>query len=265
MPFEYYADLSYASEEQNRKWALIEHRYAAQVSAWVVSGESMVELYLRRNVPVDRIHVLYAGSLPRTAGSVERCLRKRLQIEPASIVLLYQGLIEQKRGIWDVLDVMPFLPSKVHFVVLGFGQNHALQKEVDRRGMQDRVHVVDAVPQKHLLGYTTDADVGIICSKPICESYRHCNPSKLFEYLAAGLPLVVSNLPQLAWYLNKHGLGEVFESGNRQELVRALMRLIQDERYRKSCAENSKRVHETEACWEVQAQKLRDIVVGCLN
>jgi glycosyltransferase involved in cell wall biosynthesis len=158
---------------------------------------------------------------------------------------------------------MQWLPAHVHFVVLGFGpETGDFAGAIRARSLANRVHLLDAVPQNELMSYTCDDDIGIIPIHNMCESYRYCNPGKLFEFLAAGLPLAVSNLDQLQWYVREKGLGEVFPWGSAEGIARALRRLVDDDRYRDECARNCTRVHRAEACWEIQAEKLRSAVLA---
>jgi len=57
-------------------------------------------------------------------------------------------------------------------------------------GVRDRVHFVPNVPLEGLLAYTAEADVGVALFEPSCENYRLTVPNKLFEYLAAGIPVL---------------------------------------------------------------------------
>ena len=126
----------------------------------------------------------------------------------------------------------------------------------------------------HSMGYTvyaaarrvdrmaTLADIGIIPIRNVCESYWNCNPGKLFEYIGAGLPLAVSNLAQLGWYVRSRSLGEVFEPESPRQIASAVTKLAMDFEYRRTCARNAKRIHEDEACWEIQSEYLRNAVLG---
>lgn len=53
-------------------------------------------------------------------------------------------------------------------------------------------------------------------------------PNKLFEYLHAGLPMVVSDMPSMAGMVRRHGWGEVFSAGESQSLADALRRVFAD-------------------------------------
>ncbi len=262
IPFEYYPGVMYADAALSRRWRLLEMRYAPKVSAWISLGEKLSEKYLNEYPSLgDRVHTVYGGC-PTYSNSETRLLRQQISAGPDAVIVLYQGQISKARGLWEVVDAMRLLPSNVHFVAIGRHENAALRAHATSAGVADRVHVLDQVPQHQLLRYTADADIGIIPIQPSCESYRYCNPSKLFEYLAAGLPLAVSSLEQLEWFVTKHGLGEVFRPNSIESIADAIHKLVANPEYRLQCATNSKGLQETEACWDIQAKRLRSAVLG---
>ena len=60
----------------------------------------------------------------------------------------------------------------------------------------------------NLLEITSSADIGIALIKPLSISYRYALPNKLFEYAAAGIPSLASNLPNMQYYIKKYNLGK---------------------------------------------------------
>jgi glycosyltransferase involved in cell wall biosynthesis len=261
MPFEYYPGASYATKELERRWREIERRCSSSVTSWVIAGDKIAERYAGVLAPPELVHVVYNGSPRNHTGGAPK-LRRALNLGPDAKILLYQGSVKAKRGLTDVLDAMSLLPSRVHFAVLGMGELDKLRQDAAARGLAGRVHVLDAVPQAELVDYTKDADVGLIPIRNTCVSYDLCNPGKLFEYLGSSLPLAVSRLTQLEWFVTRHGLGEVFDPESPTTLARAVRRLLEDDSYRESCRERCRQLQQTTVCWEVQAEKLRWAVLG---
>jgi glycosyltransferase involved in cell wall biosynthesis len=111
----------------------------------------------------------------------------------------------------------------VHLAFLGDGLLRDRLAALARRvGVADRVHLVPAVPQADLLGYTRSADLGVIPYRPNCLNNRFCSPNKLFEFIAAGLPIIASDLPELRRFVVGYGIGLV---GN-TESPRALAGMV---------------------------------------
>ena len=261
MPFEYYPGASYATPAEAQAWLAVERECAPHVHSWVVLGDKIAELYAGVLAPPESVHVVYAGWPKSVTGGPPR-LRKAIQAGPEVRTILYQGIVAERRGLWDVLDAMPLLPEWVHFAVLGMGETERLRRDAVNRGLGSRVHVLGTVPQAELIDFAKDADVGIIPIRRIGLSYDLCSPGKLFESIGAGLPLVVSRLRQLEWYVIRHGIGEVFDTQSPEDLARATMALLGDDERRAQCRARCRELQEREACWEIQAQRLQRAVLG---
>jgi glycosyltransferase involved in cell wall biosynthesis len=87
----------------------------------------------------------------------------------------------------------------------GFGER--LAAEIRRRGVSDRVTALASVPLARLLGHTAEADVGVTLLQDTCENHRLALPNKLFEYIAAGVPVVASALPESQRLIDAYGVG----------------------------------------------------------
>jgi glycosyltransferase involved in cell wall biosynthesis len=86
----------------------------------------------------------------------------------------------------------------------------------------DRVHVLPAVPVEALISWTSGADLGVSLLQDTCDNHRLALPNKVFEYLAAGIPVVTSDLPELRRLVLGHGLGWVAPPGDVAALCNAL-------------------------------------------
>jgi len=262
IPHEYYPDLSYGSRRKRERFRETERRHVPRVSAAILLGDKLADEYRARYALGTRAHVVYTG-WPAGPGLSHPVLRARLGLGPDHRIVLYVGVISAKRGLLNVVSAMPLLAQNTVFAILGYGSEvDQVRRHAESLDVADRVRIIPAVPQTELLAYAAGADVGVIPILNVCRSYDLCCPGKLFEYIAAGLPLAVSNLTQLESYVKTRGLGEVFDPEDPRDIARALRKLLDDEEYRRSCAERSRRVQREEACWEIQAARLRSAVFG---
>jgi glycosyltransferase involved in cell wall biosynthesis len=232
------------------------------MSAVVLPGEKIAEDYHRHYGSSGRFQVVY-NSWPTIGENRRRSpLRDVLGAKQLERIILYQGGIKVQRGLVKVVEAMPHLPPDAIFAILGYGPDGStIQERARELGVADRVRILPAVPQRDLIAHTAGADIGIIPILNICRSYDLCSPLKLYEFIAAGLPLAVSNLAQLAWYVRSRALGEVFDPENPREIAHALRHLLEDEAYRAQCAEHSRKTQLCEASWDIQSEKLRKLIL----
>jgi len=143
---------------------------------------------------------------PSTAPGALRRLAGVANGEP---LILHQGAAALDRGCETLVRAVARL-DRGHLVFLGDGDPGVAERlsEIARaEGVTDRVHLVGSVAPERLLTYTRDADVGVSLLQDTCENHRLALPNKVFEYMAAGVPVVVSDLPEVAGLVARHGIG----------------------------------------------------------
>jgi glycosyltransferase involved in cell wall biosynthesis len=134
-------------------------------------------------------------------------LRRELGIGDAPLVL-HQGAVAAGRGCETLLRALCLLPN-AHLLFLGAEGPYAphLRMFAHECGVATRTHMLPPAPPEALLSYTAQADVGVSLLEDSCENHRLALPNKPLEYVAAGLPVVVSDLPEAGRLVREHGIG----------------------------------------------------------
>ena len=118
------------------------------------------------------------------------------------------------------------MPSAV-LVLLGYGP---LQAELEARAADPasggRVRVLPAVPPSELLDWVAAADVVAMPIQPTTLNHRLTTPNKLFEALAAGVPVVASDLPGMAGIVAETGCGLLVDPTDPAALAAALRAIL---------------------------------------
>jgi glycosyltransferase involved in cell wall biosynthesis len=137
-------------------------------------------------------------------------------------ILLYQGILIRGRGIPACLKVLKTY-SEGGLVLLGGGEHESEFREMaNALGITDRVFFAGKVDQTKLLQYTAGADVGLALIDSISSNNMFALPNKLFEYIMAGLPVIVSDLPQMRTIVQKYKVGAVVPENDADAIVRVL-------------------------------------------
>ncbi len=124
-------------------------------------------------------------------------------------LLLYIGAVLPGRGLGAVVNAIVDLHDWA-LVLLG-NHEHSYHGELMAQaralGVAHRIHTLDPVPPDEILDWAQTAQVGVCTIEPISESYRLSLPNKLFEYAFAGVPVLTSDLPEIADMVQRYHLG----------------------------------------------------------
>jgi glycosyltransferase involved in cell wall biosynthesis len=134
-------------------------------------------------------------------------LRAEFGIPEPATLFLYQGLIARARGVELLIDAFSRLGGERHLVLLGGGPETATLRE--RATAVSNVHFKRAVPPSELLRPTSGADVGLCIIDDLCLSYRYCLPNKVFQCFSVGVPVIVTDLPELRATVERYRAGWV--------------------------------------------------------
>jgi glycosyltransferase involved in cell wall biosynthesis len=136
-------------------------------------------------------------------------IRSLLGLPASTAVVLYQGNLMTERGIEQSMDAILEVPDAV-LVLMGYGgSREGYAALAARPPYAGRVHVIDAVAPDALLPWTASADILVMAIQPTTLNHRLTTPQKLFEALAAGVPVVASDLPGMAGVVTATGCGEL--------------------------------------------------------
>jgi glycosyltransferase involved in cell wall biosynthesis len=136
-------------------------------------------------------------------------LRRRIGIAETTALVLHQGAPAPDRGCETLLDAV-MRRSEVRLVFLGDpepGYGARLAAEITARGLGDRVFTLPSLPLSELLAATAEADVGVTLLQDTCENHRLALPNKIFEYIAARIPVIASALPETNRLVCGYGVG----------------------------------------------------------
>ena len=136
-------------------------------------------------------------------------LRASLRIAGDVPLVLHQGAPAPARGCEVLVQALERVPG-AHLAFLGDpepGYAARLSALIAERDMHERVTLLPSVPLEDLLAHTAEADVGVTLLQDTCLNHRLALPNKLFEYIAAGVPVVAAALPETQRLVERHGVG----------------------------------------------------------
>ncbi len=182
-----------------RLMARLERRWIARSAALVTVNESLAAELGRRYAPVGTVVVHNCPPRSEAPAGGPDLIRAATGILADEPIALYHGAFSRHRGLEELAAAVaePGL-ERVHAVFLGYG---GLRTDLDALAAgpvaAGRVHVLAAVPPDELGAWVASADVGVMAIQPSTINHRMSTPNKLFECLAAGVPVVASDFPEM--------------------------------------------------------------------
>jgi len=107
--------------------------------------------------------------------------------------------------------------------------------------------------------YTASADVGIHLIENTCLNHYYCLPNKLFEYMMVGLPVVMSDFPEMGKVVREAQVGLLVDPADPVQVAEALERLLSDERLRRRFSEHGLKAAKEQYNWERESSKLEQV------
>jgi glycosyltransferase involved in cell wall biosynthesis len=185
--------------------------------------------------------------------------RRPLSSPPTAV---YVGGLTRNRGLEQCIAALAQLPE-IRLRAIGPGAPAyrevllALARELR---VAARVTIEEPVAPDQVVGTIADADVGLAMIQPSCLSYELSLPNKLFEYLAAGLPILGSDAPVIASFVTDHGIGAAARATDPADIATKLAAILEpaeNDRLRAASA----RARE-ELSWDEESRLLISVYEG---
>ena len=239
-----------------------EGRLARSVSA-VITVNAGVGQVLTSRYALQRLVVVHnCPDAARRDALRTSVVREAAGIPDGAPILLHHGRMGAGRGVEQLIKAL-LLPGleTVHLVLMGFGEKRLDYLEIgSAEQFGGRVHLLDAVPPAVLLDWVASADIAVMPIQGSTMNLYLSTPNKLFESLAAGVPVVASDFPAMRQVVTGIGdgpLGALCQPSSPSSIadaVASLLRLPPDEMaaLRQRCL----RAATTTWNWETESAKL---------
>ena len=203
-------------------WLWLEKFFIGWPSAWMTVSASIakaynerygIEMEIVRNFPEIRDA---EGEIPEDK-KIEKNGRR---------LIIYQGSVNVDRGLAEMMDAMEDLPD-FELLICGDGDVYGeLQQKKKSLPSGERIRFTGRIALEELHYYTAQADLGISIEKLRGLSYSFALPNKVFDYLQAGLPVLVSALPEVMNLNDDYHFAQVIKKVEPQSIVNAVKDLF---------------------------------------
>lgn len=167
----------------------------------------------------------------------------------------YVGAISRIRGILEVVQAMGQVESAVRLQLGGrFSEEDDFLAAREKHGWS-RVDYLGYIDRSRVRAVLKDAVAGLVVHHPVV-NYVDGLPTKMFEYMSAGLPVIASNFPLLRDIIEGNRCGLCVDPLNPQAIADAIDYMVTHPAEAEDMGRNGKRAVQDKYNWEIEEQKL---------
>jgi len=236
-------------------WRAIEKRTVPKVDRMYTVNESIAELYRKeyeREVLVVRNISDFKG-LPKPKTRTELGLP-----EDQKIVIMQGAGINIQRGAEELIAAIPLLKSTTLIFVGDGDVIPQLKVQVKKMDLTARVLFFGKRPYDELMQFTLASDLGVSIDKNTNINYRFSLPNKIFDYIHAGIPLLVSDLPEVKRVVKTHEVGLVIDSHEPAEIAHKISAILDHPEKVKKFRANAQKASKS-LTWAQECETLKRI------
>lgn len=172
--------------------------------------------------------------------------------------LLYQGVLNEGRGLETLIEAMPLIPE-IELRIVGWGDiGTKLREQASASAAADRIHFMGWITPPQLQQVTAGAALGINLLDGSSLSYKYSLANKFFDYMHAGVPSVNIDFPEYRSIIDKYPVGILVHDLNHVSLAQYISEIIVDEphmfRMKRACEDARQKY-----CWQQESLILKDL------
>ena len=246
-------------ELQNRPfvrgvWRRIEKTIFPDLKHVMTVSEPIASIYEKQYT----VSPVVVRNLSRNAGEIIPFSRDKLGVPPDDLLAIIQGTgINKDKGAEELIEAIA-MTEGVSLLVVGSGDVvPGLKEKVQYLNIGQKVRFVPSVAWDILLKYTKAADVGMCIEKDTNVNYHFSLPNKLFDYIAAGIPVIASDLPETRKIIIENDCGIIIPGVTPEQISDKFCELIKNPdklaEYKIKAIKASEKLN-----WENESLKVRE-------
>ncbi|HAH56860.1 MAG: glycosyltransferase [Lentimicrobium sp.] len=236
-------------------WQRIEGFIFPKLGDIITVNDSIARLYEKKyGKPV---HVV--RNIPRSRVSKLKTSRQELGLPNDQWIVILQGAgLNIQRGAEEAIEAMAYLQNTLLLIIGSGDVIQTLKIRAAQPEIAGKVMFRDKMPYAQLMAYTSNADLGLTLDKDTNLNYRFSLPNKLFDYIHARIPVLASNLPEIARIIKIYNIGRITDNHDPKKLALIMEEMLHIETDRNKWKEGLNRAAR-ELTWENEEKKLHKI------
>ncbi len=245
----------------SRATLIIEKWAWKRIDLLISVSESINDWYVQNLGPKSNLLILNSPETPTgiaddgIVGVQGKYFHSLYGIPTEKKVFIYIGILSEGRGIDLCLQAFASEAVDAHVVFMGYGP---LKSKIESLAAEySNIHLHRPVPHEMVVALVRNADVGLCFVENVSLSDYYSLPNKLFEYAFAGLPVLVSDFPEISRIVRKYSLG-FCSAVDLDSIERMISKIIQEPA---PIASGDL----SELSWKAQATRLNEAYIDLLR
>ena len=220
------------------------------------------DLFVARSCPENKIEIVMNS--PDTSIF---CIKEKdtavndANQQPDAFVLMFHGTMVERHGLDTVLQAIVLIKEKIPGLFLQvFGEGDFVPRFlelIDELGLQDLVKYHGPVSLEEIAEAIEKIDLGIIPNKR--SLFTEINmPTRIFEYLSMGKPVIAPNTTGIRDYFDKDSL-PFFEPGDEKSMASEILNLYQNPSLRQDYVLRGNKIYKAHG-WQLESKKLLNLI-----
>lgn len=165
--------------------------------------------------------------------------------------IIYQGALNLGRGIELMIKTMKHLEN-TKFIIVGDGDiTNELKKLVEALDLNNKIEFLGRKSPNDLKQITLNADLGISFEEDLGLNYRYALPNKIFDYINAEVPILVSDLPEMKRIVEDYTVGGIILERKPEVIAQQIQEILKND-YSYSLKKAKKELN-----WQSEKEKLK--------
>jgi len=174
----------------------------------------------------------------------------------------YIGDLTEIRGIYHIIDALNY--TDVRLILGGRFESEEMESKIKNHPNSSRIDYQGFVSRRQMAELFNQSLAGLVTFLPE-PNHINAQPNKLFEYMAAGLPVICSNFPLWRELIEKSNCGICVDPLNPQDIAQAINTINSNKQLAIQMGENGKKAVNTIFNWDIEFQKLHTIYQNLLT
>jgi glycosyltransferase involved in cell wall biosynthesis len=147
----------------------------------------------------------------------------------AQKTIIYQGAVNVGRGLELLIDTMSYLKN-YQLIIVGDGDILSDLKElVSKKQLDNNVQFLGKKTPLELKNITPLANLGVSVEEDLGLNYHFALPNKIFDYIHAKIPVLVSDLPEMAAIVKQFQIGEIIKDRTPKKLALQIEKILEND------------------------------------